>query len=62
MQLTITAFDFNKENNIYYHDTDKGYSPYAYIGLYKQKSLRLIGKVCVIITAAKKDGEIELEA
>lgn len=62
MQLASTTFDFNKENNVYYHDADRGYSPYAYLGLYKQKSVRLIGKVCAIITAIEKDGEIEYEA
>ena len=62
MQLASTTFDFNKENNVYYHDADRGYSPYAYLGLYKQKSLRLIGKVCAIIAAIKKDGEIQYEA
>ena len=62
MQLASTTFDFNKENNVYYHDADRGYSPYAYLGLYKQKSLRLIGKVCAIISAIEKDGEIEYEA
>lgn len=62
MQLARTTFDFNKENNVYYHDADRGYSPYAYLGLYKQKSVRLIGKVCAIITAIEKDGEIEHEA
>lgn len=62
MQLAGTAFDFNKENNVYYHDADRGYSPYVYLGLYKEKSLRLIGKVCAIITAIEKDGEIEYES
>lgn len=62
MQLASTTFDFNKENNVYYHDADRGYSPYAYLGLYKQKSVRLIGKVCAIITAIEKDGEIQYEA
>lgn len=62
MQLASTTFDFNKENNVYYHDADRGYRPYDYLGLYKQKSLRLIGKVCAIITAIEKDGEIEYEA
>ena len=62
MQLASTTFDFNKENNVYYHDADRGYSPYAYLGLYKQKSVRLIGKVCATITAIEKDGEIEYEA
>ena len=62
MQLAGTTFDFNKENNVYYHDADRGYSPYVYLGLYKEKSLRLIGKVCAIITAIEKDGEIEYES
>lgn len=62
MQLAGTTFDFNKNNNVYYHEAERGFSPYDYLGLYTQKSVRIIGKVCAIIAAVEKDGEIEYEA
>lgn len=61
MQLAGTTFDFNKENNVYYHDADRGFRPHDYLGLYKEKSLRLIGKVCAIIAAVEKEGRIEYD-
>lgn len=62
MQLAGTTFDFNKNNNVYYHEAERGFSFYDYLGLYTQKSVRVIGKVCAIIAAVEKDGKIEYEA
>lgn len=62
MQLASKTFDFNKDNNVYYQGAERGFRPYDYLGLYTQKSIRLIGKVCAIIAAVEKDGEIEYEA
>ena len=61
MQLAGKTFDFNKDNNVYYQGAKRGFRPYDYLGLYTQKSIRLIGKVCAIIAAVEKDGEIEYE-
>ncbi|WP_304152038.1 hypothetical protein [Finegoldia magna] len=61
MQLAGTTFNFNKDNNVYYHEAERGFSPYDYLGLYTQKSVRIIGKVRAIIAAVEKDGEIEYE-
>lgn len=62
MQLAGTTLDFNKENNIYYDNAERPFRPHDYLGLYKQKSLRLIGKICAIATAAEDNGEIVYEA
>ena len=51
MRLARTTFDKNIELNLYYDGKDKGYSTCGYLGLYKNKSMRAIGKIvkrCVI--------------
>ena len=61
MQLAGTTLEFNKENNIYYDNAERSFRPHDYLGLYKQKSLRLIGKICAIATAVEDNGEIVYE-
>lgn len=58
MQLAGTTFDFNKSNNLYYDNVDRGFRPHDYLGLYTQKSLRLIGKIVAQIRAVEVNGEI----
>ncbi|MDU5807422.1 MAG: hypothetical protein E6Z55_08125 [Peptoniphilus harei] len=58
MQLAGTTFEFNKSNNVYYDNVDRGFRPHDYLGLYTQKSLRLIGKIVAQIRAVEVDGEI----
>ncbi|WP_227856959.1 hypothetical protein [Clostridioides sp. ZZV14-6150] len=53
MQLAGTTLDFNTANNVYYDNTERGFRAHDYLGLYKQKSLRAIGKVCARITAVE---------
>lgn len=53
VQLAGTTFDFNKENNVYYDNADRGFRPHAILGLYKNKSVRAVGKVIAIITAVE---------
>lgn len=55
VQLASTTFDFNTEKNIYYDDIDRGFRAHDYLGLYKQKSVRAIGKITDIITAVAED-------
>lgn len=62
MQLAGTTFDFNKNNNLYYDNAERGFRAHDYLGLYKQKSLRAIGKICAIATAVEKDGAIEYKS
>ncbi len=58
MQLAGTTFDFNVAENVYYDGIDRGFSPHDYLGLYKQKSVRAIGKIEAIITAVLDEGKV----
>lgn len=58
MQLAGTTFDFNLLENVYYDNIDRGFSSHDYLSLYKQKSIRAVGKITAIITAVLKDGEL----
>lgn len=51
VQLAGTTFDFNVSENLYYDNLDRGFSAHDYLGLYKEKSVRAIGKINAIITA-----------
>lgn len=59
MQLAGTTFDFNVAENVYYDNINRGFSPHDYLGLYKQKSVRAVGKIAAIIVAVLEDGEVE---
>lgn len=59
MQLAGTTFDFNVAENVYYDNINRGFSPHDYLSLYKQKSIRAVGKITAIITAVLKEGELE---
>lgn len=62
MQLSGTTFDFNTKYNIYYNPADRGFRAHDYIGLYNNKSIRAIGKICAIITAVKTEAGMEYQA
>lgn len=55
MQLAGTTLDFNTANNVYYDNTERGFRAHDYLGLYKQKSVRAIGKICARITAVETE-------
>ena len=61
MRLSGTTFDFNVAENVYYDSIHNGFSPHDYLGLYKKKSIRAIGKIIAIITAVSKDGELQYD-
>lgn len=61
MQLCGATFDFNVKENLYYNGIDRPFSTHDYIGLYKEKSIKAIGKIEAIITAIKTDTGIEYE-
>ena len=59
VQLAGTTFDFNTRQKLYYDDIDRGFRAHDYLGLYKEKSVRAIGRITDIITAVlEEDGEI----
>ena len=54
-QLAGTTLDFNVKNNLYYDNIDRGFSAHDYLGLYKDKSVKAIGKISDIITAVQNE-------
>ncbi len=62
MRLVGTTFDYNMAENLYYDGINHGFSEHDYIGLYKEKSIRGIGKISAIITAVKTEDDFEFDA
>lgn len=62
MQLCGATYDFNVKENLYYNGINRPFSAHDYIGLYKEKSVKAIGKIEAIITAKITDSGIEYEA
>lgn len=62
VQLAGTTFDFNVSENLYYDNIERGFSAHDYLGLYKEKSVRAIGKIKAIITAFTTEAGIEYKA
>lgn len=62
MQLAGTTIDFNISQDIYYDNADRGFRPHDYLGLYKNKSVRAIGKICARITAVETENGMEYQA
>ncbi len=55
VQLAGTTFDFNKSNNVYYDSISRPFRAHKILGLYKNKSVRAIGKVIARITAVETE-------
>lgn len=55
------TFDKNMEYNLYYDSTDRGFTKHAYLGLYRDKAVRLIGKVKKIVSAKLTDGNLTID-
>lgn len=61
MQLAGTTFDFNVSEDLYYNNADHGFRPHDYLSLYKNKSVRAVGKVCARVTAVEAEGDLQYE-
>ncbi|MCI5687236.1 MAG: hypothetical protein MR303_01870 [Emergencia sp.] len=59
MQLAGVTMDFNISEGVYYDDVARGFRAHDFLGLYSQKSVRAIGKVCARITAIETDVGME---
>ena len=60
VQLAGTTFDFNIRENLYYDNIERGFRAHDYLGLYRNKSVKAIGKIQAIIIATRNnDGELE---
>lgn len=53
--LSSSTFTQNKNYGVYYHGQERGYSSHTYIGLYKEKAVRAIGKISGIFDACVID-------
>ena len=62
MQLAGTTFDFNVSEDIYYDNAERGFRAHDTLSLYKNKSVRAVGKVCARITAVQVEGDLQYEA
>lgn len=62
MQLAGTTFDFNVSANVYYDNADRGFRAHDILGLYKNKSVRAIGKVIARITAVETENGMNYNA
>lgn len=50
--LARKTFQFNKQNNLYYNVEERSRRQYDYLGLYHQKAVRAVGKVCARFVAS----------
>lgn len=56
-----STFELNKTFNMYYQPSDRGYSPQDYLGIYNNKSVKLIGKITAVFDSViGSSGELEL--
>ena len=62
MQLAGTTFDFNISSNVYYDNAERGFRAHDTLGLYKNKSVRAIGKVIARITAVETENGVKYNA
>lgn len=56
------TFKDNMELNLYYDEAAHNYSAHGYIGLYKEKSIRAIGKLKKTVLAEEVNGEMQFES
>lgn len=61
MKLAGQTLDFNIENNVYYDSVNHGFSPHEYLALYKNKSIRAVGRIEAIITAINVNGKLQYD-
>ncbi|MEQ2747437.1 hypothetical protein [Dialister hominis] len=53
VQLAGTTFNFNVSENLYYDNIERGFSAHDYLGLYKEKRVRAIGKIKAIMGVSR---------
>ncbi len=61
VQLAGTTFAFNLQTDLYYDGADRGFRPHDYLGLYKEKSVRAIGKINTVVVARHTKTGIEYQ-
>lgn len=61
MQLAGHTFKFNIRENLYYDNAERGFRSHDYLGLYTNKSVRAIGKICARIVTTDTENGLEFE-
>lgn len=59
MQLARTTLDFNVSAGVYYDNAERGFRAHDFLGLYKNKSVRAVGKVIARITAVETEDGVK---
>ncbi len=59
MQLAGTTLDFNVSAGVYYDNAERGFRAHDFLGLYKNKSVRAVGKVVARITAVETEDGVK---
>lgn len=59
MQLARTTFDFNVSAGVYYDNVARGFRAHDFLGLYRDKSVRALGKVIACITAVETENGVK---
>ena len=54
------TFNDNMQYGYYFDTATRGYSKHGYIGLYREKSVRAIGKIKKVLLADMKDGKLNI--
>lgn len=62
MQLAGNTLDFCLSEDIYFDNAERGFRAHDYLGLYKNKSVRAVGKISARITAVEIEGDMQYEA
>lgn len=61
MKKAGTTMVFNRKYDLYYDDATRGFRPHDYLGLYMEKNVCAIGKICARITAEFKGDDVKYE-
>lgn len=62
MQLAGTTLDFNVSAGVYYDNAERGFRAHDFLSLYKNKSVRAVGKVVARITAVETEDGVKYNA
>lgn len=59
MQLAGTTLNFNVSAGVYYDKAERGFRAHDFLGLYKNKSVRAVGRVIARITAVETEDGVK---
>ncbi len=62
MQLAGATLDFNISERVYYEKAERGFRAHDILGLYKNKSVRAVGKIIARITAVETEQGVKYNA